>query len=146
MFTKLQSLKWVPFVLLLTVGICNSGNRPLLAEQWSMSQPTLSGSWSGSWASHTTGHQGSLHASIRPTPHGNYTATFTGKFFKVIPFRYQMQLNVVSNDGHQMTLAGSKKLGPVMGHYSYRATVTGNQLSATYSTKRDRGTFSLRRR
>lgn len=146
MFTKLESLKWVLFVLLLTVGIGNSGNRPLRAEQWSTSQPTLPGAWSGSWASHTTGHQGPLHASIRSNSDGNYTATFTGKFFKVIPFRYQMQLNVVSNDGHQMTLAGSKKLGPVMGYYSYRATVTGNQLSATYSTKRDRGTFSLRRR
>lgn len=105
----------------------------------------LSGEWSGSWNSETTGHKGPLRANIRPTGDGNYTATFTGKFFKVIPFRYQMQLNVVSSDEGELRLAGSKKLGPLMGYYSYQATVSGNRFLATYRTKRDRGTFTLRR-
>lgn len=107
--------------------------------------PVLTGSWSGGWHSQSTGHKGPLRADIRPTGNGQYTATFTGKFFKVIPFRYQMQLNVVANDGTQIQLAGSKKLGPLMGYYSYQATVTGGNLLATYRTKRDRGTFTLRR-
>jgi hypothetical protein len=107
--------------------------------------PALTGTWSGGWHSQTTGHKGPLRADIRPTGNGNYTATFTGKFFKVIPFRYQMQLNVIANDGKQLQLAGSKKLGPLMGYYSYNATVTGGNFLATYRTKRDRGTFTLRR-
>lgn len=105
----------------------------------------LAGQWSGGWNSETTGHKGPLRANIRPTGDGNYTATFTGKFFKVIPFRYQMQLNVVSSDEGELRLAGSKKLGPLMGYYSYQATVSGNRFLATYRTKRDRGTFTLRR-
>lgn len=110
------------------------------------SSESLSGAWSGGWHSQTTGHKGPLNADIRPSSNGNYSATFTGKFFKIIPFRYQMQLNVVSQNGNRMELAGTKKLGPLMGYYSYRAVVQDGQLSASYRTKRDRGTFTLRRR
>lgn len=108
--------------------------------------PMLSGSWNGSWNSHTTGHQGPLSASIRPATNGTYHANFQGKFFKVIPFRYQMQLQVVASGEGFLELAGSKKLGPLMGYYSYRAVVQGDSFRATYSTKRDRGTFQMRRR
>ena len=111
-----------------------------------LSPEPLSGAWSGGWHSQTTGHKGPLNADIRPSSSGNYSATFSGKFFKIIPFRYQMQLNVISQDGNQLELAGTKKLGPLMGYYSYRAVVQDGQLSANYRTKRDRGTFTLRRR
>jgi len=107
---------------------------------------SLAGNWSGGWYSQTTGHKGPLRAEVRSSKSGQYQATFTGKFFKVIPFRYQMQLNVVSSDGEHLHLAGQKKLGPLMGYYAYEAKVTGNQFSATYRTKRDRGTFVLSRR
>lgn len=107
---------------------------------------SLTGSWNGGWYSQTTGHKGPLQAKIRPSNDGHYTATFTGKFFKVIPFRYEMKLNVVANDGNTLRLSGSKKLGPLMGYYSYHATVSGSQFTASYRTKRDQGTFSLRRR
>jgi len=108
--------------------------------------PSLNGSWTGSWNSRTTGHQGPLSASIRPAADGTYQANFQGKFFKVIPFRYQMQLQVVASGDGFVELAGSKKLGPLMGYYSYRAVVQGDSFQATYSTKRDRGTFQMRRR
>jgi len=107
--------------------------------------PSLAGHWSGGWSSETTGHRGPLKADIRPNADGSYSARFTGRFFKVIPFRYQMQLNVVGQDGGNLILAGSKKLCPVMGYYSYQAVVSNNQFSASYNTKRDRGTFFLRR-
>lgn len=115
------------------------------SEVVSEQPPSLTGQWSGGWSSETTGHRGPLKADIRPNADGSYSARFTGRFFKVIPFRYQMQLNVVGQDGGKLILAGSKKLGPVMGYYSYQAVVSGNQFSASYSTKRDRGTFFLRR-
>ncbi len=108
--------------------------------------PSLTGSWTGGWNSQTTGHQGPLRASIRPTGDGHYSATFTGKFFKVIPFRYQMNLQVVGASDGVLQLAGSKKLGPLMGYYSYNATVSGNSFSASYRTKRDSGTFFMHRR
>jgi hypothetical protein len=114
-------------------------------ETSSVAPPSLSGKWSGSWSSETTGHRGSLKADIRPNADGSYSARFTGRFFRVIPFRYQMQLNVVGQDGNDLILAGSKKLGPVMGYYSYQAVVSGDQFSASYSTKKDRGSFFLRR-
>jgi hypothetical protein len=127
-------------ILLCTATARGQGVSPTLSFE------SLSGAWSGGWHSQTTGHKGPLNADIRPSSSGSYSATFTGKFFKIIPFRYQMQLNVVSQNGNRLELAGSKKLGPLMGYYSYRAVVQDGQLSASYRTKRDRGTFTLRRR
>lgn len=133
----------VPMLLMLVALVF--GGLPHVSAQEAHSG-SLTGSWSGGWYSQTTGHKGPLQANIRPTSDGHYTATFTGKFFKVIPFRYEMKLNVVGDDGTNLRLAGSKKLGPLMGYYSYQATVSGNHFSASYRTKRDQGTFSLRRR
>lgn len=134
---------FVPMALMLVA--LGFGGIPCASAQ--EAHPTsLTGTWSGGWNSQTTGHKGPLQANIRPTNDGHYMATFTGKFFKVIPFRYEMKLNVVANDGNTLRLSGSKKLGPLMGYYSYHATVTGNQFAASYRTKRDQGTFSLRRR
>lgn len=124
------------------VGVANGS----IAYAQEIMPPSLTGSWNGSWNSQTTGHQGPLSANIRPTGDGNYSATFTGKFFKVIPFRYQMKLQVVGANDGVLHLAGSKKLGPLMGYYSYNATVSGNSFSASYRTKRDSGTFFMRRR
>lgn len=143
----------------LFMGLLLLGSRCLLAQESvahdsvvsggtvsAITAPTLNGSWTGSWNSHTTGHQGPLSASIRPAADGTYQANFQGKFFKVIPFRYQMRLQVVASGDGFVELAGSKKLGPLMGYYSYRAVVQGDSFQATYNTKRDRGTFQMRRR
>jgi hypothetical protein len=141
------------------MGLLLLGSRCLLAQESvahdsvvsggtvsAIATPSLNGSWTGSWNSHTTGHQGPLSASIRPAADGTYQANFQGKFFKVIPFRYQMRLQVVASGDGFVELAGSKKLGPLMGYYSYRAVVQGDSFQATYNTKRDRGTFQMRRR
>lgn len=158
-FRLIQPAKFVAlvacFTLFSTLAICLSAEK-IMAQQandgvivsdggQALSR-SLAGNWSGGWYSQTTGHKGPLRADVRLSNSGQYRATFTGKFFKVIPFRYQMQLNVVSSDGEHLHLAGQKKLGPLMGYYAYEATVTGNHFSATYRTKRDRGTFVLRRR
>ena len=143
------------FALFNTLAMCLSAEK-IMAQQASDGMVvadgsralsrSLGGSWSGGWYSQTTGHKGPLRAEVRLSNSGQFRATFTGKFFKVIPFRYQMQLNVVSSNEEHLYLAGQKKLGPLMGYYVYEATVTENQFSATYRTKRDRGTFVLKRR
>ncbi|MFM7076669.1 MAG: hypothetical protein ACKO3G_11465 [Planctomycetaceae bacterium] len=54
----------------------------------------LSGSWCGTWSSSTTGHAGPLRAEFTPCGAGRWRADFSGRFFKVFPFRYSVTLCV----------------------------------------------------
>src|SRR5689334_6971319 len=55
----------------------------------------LSGPWVGSWQSDGTGHRGPLRATFTRINNTQYQVTFRGRFFKVIPFRYSLVLNVI---------------------------------------------------
>lgn len=104
----------------------------------------LSGCWSGYWVSCTNGHRGPLQATLTRVDDATYCATFTGRFWRIVPFRYTTTLHVVeTTDG--VRLEGSTFLGPLMGDYSYSATVTGNVLTASYHARRDFGYWHLER-
>ena len=105
----------------------------------------LSGSWSGQWVSCTSGHQGPLNASFCRVCDDRYRVTFTGRFFKIFPFRYQVTLRVVSDDGDTVQLAGSSYLGRIYGTFTYRATATATSFVSRYDSCRDDGKFILRR-
>ncbi len=105
----------------------------------------LSGHWSGDWRSCKTSHRGKLSASFCRLDAQHVQANFRGTFAKIIPFRYKAVLNVVHEQPGLMQLSGSKKLGPVMGTFSYDATITGDNFNATYSSRRDRGLWQMRR-
>ena len=106
--------------------------------------PDLSGRWSGHWVSDTTGHTGPLNGKFKQIDDTHYRVVFTGRFFKVIPFRYSQKLEVTGSDGENVTLAGSSRL-PGFGPYEYSANATSRDFHATYQSKRDRGAFILRR-
>jgi hypothetical protein len=44
-----------------------------------------------------------------------------------------------------MIVSGSQRLGPLLGTFSYTATITNNTFSATYRSKRDWGQWKLQR-
>ena len=55
----------------------------------------LSGSWTGRWESTSTGHAGPLRATFRPCGEGRWAVDFSGRFFKIFPFRYSVTLRVI---------------------------------------------------
>lgn len=105
----------------------------------------LSGCWTGSWQSCTTGHKGPLRAEFTRCGADAYRVTFSGRFFKVIPFTYTVRLDVVSEDADSVVLAGSSYLGRMFGSFSYRATADECRFTANYSSKKDSGVFRLTR-
>jgi hypothetical protein len=105
----------------------------------------LSGHWTGKWVSCTSGHQGPLQADFCRIDDCRYRVTFTGRFFVIVPFRYQVTLRVVSDDGENVTLAGSSNLGRLYGTFTYNATATATRFVSRYDSCRDDGKFVLSR-
>jgi len=105
----------------------------------------LTGHWSGQWISFTSGHEGPLQADFCRIDDCRYRVTFRGRFCAIIPFRYQVTLRVVSDDGENVTLSGSSYLGRIYGTFTYRATATATNFVSRYDSCRDDGKFVLRR-
>ena len=105
----------------------------------------LTGCWVGSWESCTSGHAGPLRGTFTRCGETEYRVTFTGRFLKVIPFRYTVTLTVVEDRGDELVLAGTSYLGRLFGTFSYRATATDGRFTADYSSKKDDGTFRMTR-
>lgn len=104
----------------------------------------LSGSWSGYWISDSTGHRGPLRCNLTLLNDGSYQASFSGRFFKVIPFRYSVNLDVIQ-DGDTVTLVGDQVLGRRLGTFHYDAEATCQDFVASYSSCKDQGRFVLTR-
>jgi len=116
----------------------------LTAGAASAQAPNLSGRWSGYWQSDSSGHTGPLNGRFRQVDDTHYRVVFTGRFAKVIPFRYSQKLEVTGTDGDSVFLAGSSRL-PGFGTYEYSANATSRDFHATYQSRKDRGAFILRR-
>ena len=100
------------------------------------------GSWRGGWSSQSTGHKGPLRARIRPIDSNTYRAVFAGRFAGVVPFIYPAKLERVPGSCHCYT--SSQRL-PLLGTYRMTATVSSQRFYATFGSKKDAGTFDMRR-
>lgn len=105
----------------------------------------LSGSWTGRWESTSTGHAGPLRATFRPCGEGRWAVDFSGRFFKIFPFRYSVTLRVIEDGGDEVILAGSSWLGRMFGTFRYRAEADACRFEARYTSKKDNGVFRLER-
>jgi len=108
--------------------------------------PDLSGRWSGCWVSDKNGHHGPLRATFRKVSDSCYRVTFTGRFWKVVPFVYSVNLAVTGYQGDAVTLSGATPVGPVVGSFRYDAVATGCEFEARFTSKNDWGRFLLSRR
>jgi hypothetical protein len=117
----------------------------LLALPAASSAADLSGSWSGYWESDSTGHRGPLRCTLTKVDQDSYRADFSGRFFKIIPFRYSLELDVVQEEGDTVNLAGQHRLGRRLGDFYYDAEATSQDFVATYSSCKDDGRFVLSR-
>lgn len=102
----------------------------------------LSGCWSGGWCSTKTGHKGPLQAQFVRQSDDSYVVHFSGKFFKIMPFKYTVVLNVVE-EGDTVTLRGDSYLGRIFGWFHYEASATQSEFVANYSSCKDCGQFRL---
>jgi hypothetical protein len=103
----------------------------------------LDGRWrNGYWTDSNTEHQDPLRARFRQQSDGIYRVVFTGRFAKVVPFRFATTLNVIGQDGDKIIMAGEPRiLG--FGRFSYQAVADGNNFNAQYDSRRWRGEFVL---
>ncbi len=107
-------------------------------------EPSLTGRWSGRWESKTSGHTGPLNARFTQTDPSHYRVVFSGRFFKVIPFRYAQTLEITGHEGDTVFLAGSSRLIG-FGTFEYSASATSHSFQSTYRSRNDTGTFILGR-
>jgi hypothetical protein len=105
----------------------------------------LSGCWEGCWGSNCTPHKGPLKAEFIKQDQTHYCVNFKGRFFKVMPFKYSVMLEVIEDRGDQVTLSGSHYLGRMFGTFNYTATATDCNFTANYSSCKDNGVFKLSR-
>ena len=132
----LRSVAIASFLMALT-GNSAIANEPTPVE--------VAGCWSGYWMSCKDGHSGPMTATICKIDDNCYRATFKGRFWVVFPFRYATTFQVIGRDGESVILAGEQRLGPVLGSYSFTATVTATDFDASYTAKRDNGKFVFKR-
>jgi hypothetical protein len=105
----------------------------------------LSGNWSGTWEDCLSGHSGPLRGTFCRCDDNHYRVTFSGRFFKVVPFQYSVVLTVVGQDGDKVLLAGESNLGPLFGTFTYQAEAIANHFVANFSSCRYQGRFILNR-
>ena len=105
----------------------------------------LSGKWNGSWRSEISDHTGPLKAKFEILENSKVQARFTGRFFKFIPFRFNVTLEVVEDKDGVVTLKGKENLGRTLGTYTYHATYAKGKFVAKYSTEKDKGVFEVSR-
>ena len=105
----------------------------------------LSGKWNGTWRSEISEHSGPLKAKFTVIEDSKVQARFNGRFFKLIPFHFNVTLEIVKNEDGVVTLKGKENLGRTLGTYTYNATYSNGKFVAKYSTDKDKGVFEVSR-
>jgi len=108
-------------------------------------RPNLAGVWRGHWHSDSTGHKGPMRADFECAGRGRWKVVFRGRFCALIPFQYSAVLFEEQKADGTVTLSGSRSLGPLLGNFYFRGTVSGGRLNARWWSKKESGSFVLAR-
>ena len=106
----------------------------------------LSGRWTGCWVSDKNGHHGPLRGHFERVSETCYRVRFSGRFWKVVPFVYSVNLAVTEHRGDAVVLTGETPVGPVVGTFRYDAVATACHFEARFTSKNDCGRFVLDRK
>lgn len=104
----------------------------------------ISGQWAGRWQSNANGHSGKIGATFCQLSPNTMQVKFRGTFAKVIPFRYSTRLKVVSQQPGLTIMAGNRRL-PLGGEFNYYITMSDHCFNGSFSSRRNRGTFVMRK-
>ena len=104
----------------------------------------ISGNWAGNWRSAANGHSGKISATFAQEDCATMKARFRVTFAKVIPFRYTTKLNIVSQQPGLTVMSGSRRL-PLGGQFNYHITLTDECFNGSFQSRRNRGSFVMRK-
>jgi hypothetical protein len=119
------------------------GGSTIAAESQNSAPVSLAGRWRGTWHSDSTGHKGPMQAHFRCAGTGRWEVVFRGRFCALIPFQYSAVLREQTSADGTVTLSGSRNLGPLLGTFQFRGTVSGGRLNARWWSKKESGSFVL---
>jgi len=107
----------------------------------------LCGSWCGRWVDCNSGHKGPLKGHFCKIDDTHYDVLFTGRFWGVFPFRYNVVLTVTKVEGDKVYLTGQTAAGGLFrSSYTYNAVVTGNcHFECDYDSCKYTGKFCMDR-
>lgn len=108
---------------------------------------SIEGRWEGVWLSKVNGHTGPLRCIITKKGEHQHQAEFHAKYKRLITlsFGYTVLLKV-ERHGDEFRFEGEADLGWLAGGvYKYAGKATLSFLDCTYRSKRDQGTFEMRR-
>ena len=130
---------------------CSSFDRDWRAYERPIGAPADSpiGRWQGTWLSEKTGHTGKLRCIIAAKTPGvydhQYTARYHATWGEIFSGQYTTSLTA-HEDGQRKVFQGNFDLGFLAGGvYQYDGHVQGDDMSVTYQSKGDEGTYQLRR-
>jgi hypothetical protein len=135
------------WLMLLCVGAgCTFSRDWTKAGTYPVSTNDVTGRWIGHWRSDANGHHGQLRCILTQHSTNAYMARFRARFWKIFAAGYSVPLTLTATNGHY-TFEGSAKLGALgcWAVYTYEGTVSPVAMESTYESKRDHGTFVLRR-
>lgn len=105
----------------------------------------LCGVWKGRWQSCTDQFSGTVKARITRIGPGKYHAVFTGRAFKVMPYRYTATLLACNDPATgKVKFRCTRKL-PLWGCYWMHGTASNCCLNARYRTDDHTGYFVMER-
>ncbi len=105
----------------------------------------LSGHWSGTWLSHSNGHDGPITGDFRKIDDDHYCVHFDGDSGGLFPFEYDVVLTVTERKDDKLTMSGSSNLGFLFARFRTTRTVTDTCFTASYCSKHDHGVFNMTR-
>ena len=103
----------------------------------------LSGTWCGTWQDDGSGHSGPINARMTRQTDGSYCVVFTGRFAKVVPFRYKTDLQVVC-DGDVVQFCGDRHMA-VFGDFHYEGAANNCNFTLRFCSRRYSGSFTITR-
>jgi hypothetical protein len=105
----------------------------------------LCGCWEGYWKGCTDGFTGTVKARITKCGENRYRAVFTGRAFKIMPYRYTSILIAETDpETGQQQFHVTQKL-PLWGCYWMNGNVDGCNFFARYHTDDHVGYFKMKR-
>jgi hypothetical protein len=105
----------------------------------------LEGYWVGHWQSCTDQFKGTVNARITRCDATHYKAVFTGRAFKIMPYRYTVTLTACKNpETGKVYFKCSRKI-PLWGMYWMNGWASDCKFFAKYRTDDHTGYFVMRR-
>ena len=138
-------------LLLLAVCAISSLGCSLFNRQWnalesaSLDQGSAAGQrWEGIWRSDVNGHEGKLRCIVLPQEADASLFRFSATWGPGIVSDYDIQM-VTQPDGEAgQAFEGEMDLGWLMGRYSCKGRITGDEFRARYESEQDRGIFEMK--